>query len=77
VLFCHAKRGKPATDAAGVLPGFTGIAVHDALVTYARYTTATHALCNAHLLLVLRRNRMQALRWREDLGLQFLLRPDR
>src|SRR3954467_4578116 len=29
-LFCHRKRGKQATDAAGVLPGFTGIAVHDA-----------------------------------------------
>jgi transposase len=50
VLFCHRKRGKEAIDAAGVLPGFTGIAVHDAFAPYARYTTATHALCNAHLL---------------------------
>jgi transposase len=50
VLFCHAKRGKEAIDAAGVLPGFTGIAVHDAFAPYAGYTTATHALCNAHLL---------------------------
>jgi transposase len=33
-----------------VLPGFTGIAVHDAFTSYARYPTATHALCNAHLL---------------------------
>jgi transposase len=50
VLFCSAKRGKPAIDAVGVLPGFTGIAVHDAFAPYAGYTTATHALCNAHLL---------------------------
>src|SRR3954452_12924538 len=49
-LFCHRKRGKEAIDAAGVLPGFTGIAVHDAFAPYARYWSATHALCNAHLL---------------------------
>jgi len=50
LLFCHRKRGKQAIDAAGVLPGFTGIAVHDAFTSYARYAAATHALCNAHLL---------------------------
>src|SRR3954447_14053705 len=49
-LFCPRKRGKEAIDAAGVLPGFTGIAVHDAFPPYARYPAATHALCNAHLL---------------------------
>jgi transposase len=49
-LFCHRKRGKEAIDAAGVLPGFTGIAVHDAFAPYAGYSDATHALCNAHLL---------------------------
>ena len=49
-LFCHRKRGTEAIDAAGVLPGFTGIAVHDAFALYARYPAATHALCNAHLL---------------------------
>jgi transposase len=49
-LFCHPRRGKEAIDAAGVLPGFTGIAVHDAFTSYARYPAATHALCNAHLL---------------------------
>src|SRR4051794_40599832 len=49
-LFCHRKRGKEAIDAAGVLPGFTGIAVHDAFAPYARYPAVTHALCNAHLL---------------------------
>jgi len=49
-LFCHAKRGKEAIDAAGVLPEFTGIAVHDAFTSYARYQSVTHALCNAHVL---------------------------
>jgi transposase len=49
-LFCHRQRGKEAIDAAGVLPGFTGTLVHDAFAPYARYRSATHALCNAHLL---------------------------
>src|SRR4051795_4825332 len=49
-LFCHRRRGTEAIDAAGVLPGFTGLAVHDAFAPYARYRSVTHALCNAHLL---------------------------
>src|SRR4051812_7867421 len=49
-LFCHRKRGKEGIDAAGVLPHCTGIVVHDAFAPYARYRSATHALCNAHLL---------------------------
>src|SRR3954465_13327537 len=49
-LFCHRRRGKEVIGAAGVLPHFTGIAVHDAFAPYARYGSATHALCNAHLL---------------------------
>src|SRR4051794_28710888 len=50
VLVCHPKRGTEGIDAAGVLPGFTGTLVHDAFAPYARYSAATHALCNAHLL---------------------------
>ena len=46
----HDKRGVAAMDAAGVLPAFGGIAVHDAWAPYDSYTHATHALCNAHLL---------------------------
>lgn len=45
----HAKRGREAIDAMGVLPGYAGTAVHDAYVSYLSYP-ATHALCNAHLL---------------------------
>jgi transposase len=47
----HAKRGKDAMDAAGVLPAFAGIAVHDAWKPYDSFTgVAGHALCGAHLL---------------------------
>jgi transposase len=46
----HAKRGKVAMDAAGVLPRFAGVAVHDGWAPYWRYEEVTHALCGAHLL---------------------------
>jgi transposase len=46
----HPKRGTVAMDAAGVLPGFAGVAVHDGWSPYWRYGQATHALCAAHLL---------------------------
>jgi len=42
-------------DAAGVLPGFGGVAVHDCWSPYWRYQGATHALCAAHLLRELER----------------------
>lgn len=44
---CHARRGREAMDAAGVLPAFTGIAVHDCWKPYWCYQVE-HALCNAH-----------------------------
>jgi transposase len=43
----HRKRGSEALDSFGILPGFTGIAVHDGWGPYARYE-CEHALCNAH-----------------------------
>ena len=45
------SRGRAAVDCFGVLPAFTGIAVHDALSVYdgPDYRTARHALCAAHL----------------------------
>ena len=42
------KRGRVAMDAAGVLPDFRGIAIHDGLVIYRQYDQALHGLCNAH-----------------------------
>jgi transposase len=50
LLYVHRKRGRDAIDAGGVLPVFTGIAVHDAWAPYDCYPQATHALCCAHLL---------------------------
>jgi transposase len=41
------RRGKSAMDAAGVLPSFSGIAVHDGLASYRRFDLV-HGLCNAH-----------------------------
>lgn len=50
LITCHPKRGVIAMNDAGVLPGFAGVAVHDAWAPYDTYTGATHALCNAHVL---------------------------
>jgi transposase len=44
----HHKRGSEGIDAAGVLPGFEGVAVHDGWAPYRSYEQALHALCNAH-----------------------------
>jgi transposase len=50
LITVHPRRGREAMDAAGVLPGFGGIAVHDAWAPYDTYTSVGHALCAAHLL---------------------------
>jgi transposase len=44
----HAKRGREATDAIGILPAYQGVSVHDGLRSYGAYTACRHALCNIH-----------------------------
>jgi transposase len=48
VYAAHPRRGREAMDAAGILGGFGGVAVHDGWAPYRHYQAATHALCNAH-----------------------------
>jgi transposase len=50
LLAVHPKRGVEGMAALGILPSFTGIAVHDAWAPYDTYTASIHALCNAHVL---------------------------
>ena len=48
LLSCHLRRGTKAMDAMGILPGFAGIAVHDAWAPYDTYAAPGHQLCCAH-----------------------------
>ena len=43
-------RGKEAMKAAGILPAFRGVAVHDAWSGYFSFPECAHSLCGAHLL---------------------------
>jgi transposase len=44
----HAARGATALEAIGILPGFTGVSLHDGWTSYRHFRTCRHALCNAH-----------------------------
>jgi transposase len=49
-LSIHEKRGTEGMDSGGVLPSFSGIAVHDCWAPYWKYPDIFHALCCARLL---------------------------
>lgn len=49
-LSVNRKRGRIGMDAAGILPDFHGIIVHDCWGSYWKYQDAIHAVCCAHLL---------------------------
>lgn len=44
----HARRGSEAIDAAGILPDFEGVAIHDGWAPYRNYPDCDHGLCNVH-----------------------------
>jgi len=50
LLHADVSRGRRGVEATGVMPSFTGVAVHDRLGLYFTYDKATHGLCGAHLL---------------------------
>lgn len=63
VYLVHPKRGCDAMDEMGILPVFTGTAIHDHWKSYYHYLCA-HAECNAH--------HLRHLRWLfEDLGYEW------
>jgi transposase len=64
----HAKRGVEGMSAAGILPEFSGVAVHDHWESYQRYERCQHAFCNAHHLRELTRaDEQEQAQWAHDL----------
>jgi len=44
----HPKRGQVAMQEIGILPQFSGRAIHDHLASYKQFTNCEHGYCNAH-----------------------------
>lgn len=71
LLTAHRKRGIDAMNDAGVLPAFSGVAVHDGWAPYRSFEEAVHALCGAHHLRELHGAEEQGQAW--ALGMSCLL----
>ena len=50
LISANLSRGKSAIEKLGLLPDFSGTAVHDRFGIYFDYQNATHAVCGAHLI---------------------------
>jgi hypothetical protein len=64
----HRRRGRVAIDEFGVLPGYSGVAVHDGWSPYRKYEHVTHQLCNAHHLRELRAVAEEGQPWADELA---------
>lgn len=64
----HRRRGRVAIDEFNVLPGYTGVAVHDGWTPYRAYHEVTHQLCNAHHLRELRAAFEEGQGWADELA---------
>jgi hypothetical protein len=72
-LTAHHKHGVEAMTDAGVLPAFSGVAVHDGWAPYRNFEDALHPLCVAHRLRELTGAEQQCQAW--ALGMSCML-PD-
>jgi transposase len=73
----HRRRGRVAIDEFNVLPGYSGVAIHDGWSPYRHYETVTHALCNAHHLRELRAAAEDGQRWADELATLLVATNDR
>lgn len=48
LVVAHKARGVVGMNAVGILPEFSGVAVHDGFKGYFSFSKASHALCHAH-----------------------------
>jgi transposase len=48
LYYVHANRGQLGMEAGGVLPEFSGKAVHDHFASYLQFDNSQHCFCNAH-----------------------------
>ena len=68
LYYPHGKRGKEATDEAGVLDGAGGVLIHDHRKPYFTYGHKEHGLCNAHYLRELAAATEEGQRWPERMA---------